>query len=81
MAVEAQSAVALRSSGSTTMPDPRRSLMIWVGAWSGVVGVVVYNLALLDEMLLTNRILLAIDTTLLMIWLLVLLLDNPGGQP
>lgn len=80
MAVEAQSAVTLRSSGST-MPDPRRSLMIWVGAWSGLVGVVVYNLAILDEMLLTNRILLAIDTTLMIAWALVLLLERPGGQP
>lgn len=81
MALKAQSAAAQWRTGSTTMPDPRRSLMIWVGAWSGVVGVVVYNLTVLDEMLLANRILLAIDTTLLIAWILILLLERPDGQP
>ncbi|SDO59547.1 hypothetical protein SAMN05216360_12919 [Methylobacterium phyllostachyos] len=80
MAGEAQSAVTLRRTGSTTMPDPRSSRMIWIGAWGALFGAVVYSLAQTDEMLPINRILFGVDSTLMLIWLLVILFDGPGRQ-
>jgi hypothetical protein len=55
--------------------------MAWIGAWSGLFGVVVYSLIQPDEMLPINRLLFGIDSTLMLIWLLVILYDRPGGQP
>ncbi|MCJ2054173.1 hypothetical protein [Methylobacterium sp. J-070] len=63
-----------------TMPDPRSSRLAWIGAWGGLVGVVVYSLVQTDEMLPINRILFGITSTLMLIWLLVILFDGPGGQ-
>ncbi len=63
------------------MLDPRKSLMMWTAAWSGITGIVVYNLAQPGEMLPINRFLLAIDATLMIAWLLVLLLEEPGRRP
>jgi hypothetical protein len=64
----------------TSMPNPRHSLMGWIGAVSGFVGAFIYNLARSDEMLPINRALLAIVASLLMLWVLILLLDKPRGQ-
>jgi hypothetical protein len=54
--------------------------MAWIGAWSGLFGVVIYNLVQADEMLPINRILFGIVSTLLLVWLLILLFDGPGRQ-
>ena len=62
------------------MPDPRSSRMAWISAWSGLFGVVIYNLVQADEMLPINRILFGIVSTLLLVWLLILLFDGPGRQ-
>lgn len=75
-----QSACVQHRTGSTTMPDPRRPLMAWIGAWSGTFGVVAYGVAQTEEMLPINRVLLGIDSTLMLIWLLVVLFDKPDGQ-
>ena len=69
-----------RQPGATTMPDPRRSRMAWIGAWGGLFGVVIYSLAQFDEMLPINRILFGINSTLMLIWLLVILFDGSGRQ-
>jgi len=53
--------------------------MGWIGAMSGFVGALIYNLTPSDEMLTINRALLAIVATLLMAWILILLLDKPKG--
>ena len=80
MAVEAQNADTPRRTRSTTMPDPRSSRMAWIGAWGGLFGVAIYSLAQADEMLPINRILFGITSTLMLIWLLVILFDGPGRQ-
>lgn len=80
MAGEAQSAVTLRQTGTITMPDPRSSRLLWIGALGGLFGVAIFSLAQLDEMLPVNRILFGIDSTLMLIWLLVILFDGPGKQ-
>lgn len=77
---EVQSAHDQLRTGTTTMPDPRSSRIAWIGAWGGLFGVVVYSLVQADEMLPINRILFGITSTLLLIWLLVILYDGPGGQ-
>lgn len=79
--MKAQSAIARRQSGSAMISDPRPPLMIWIGAWSGGVGVAVYNLAQPAGMLPINRILLATDATLMIAWFLILLLVRPGRRP
>jgi hypothetical protein len=71
---------AQRQIGPTSMPNPRHSLMGWIGAMSGFVGAFIYNLAPSDEMLPINRVLLGIVATLLMLWALILLLDKPRGR-
>ena len=70
-----------RQIGPTSMPDPRSSLMMWIGAWGGIAGVVVYNLAQSGEMLPVNRFLLAVDANLMITWLLILAFEKPGGRP
>ena len=80
MAGKAQNAITLRRTGSTTMPDPRNSRMTWIGAWGGLFGVAIYSLAQADEMLPINRVLFGITSTLMLIWLLVILFDGPGRQ-
>ncbi|WP_267427654.1 hypothetical protein [Methylobacterium sp. GC_Met_2] len=47
----------------------------------GLFGVVIFSLAQLDEMLPINRILFGINSTLMLIWLFVILFDGPGRQP
>ncbi|MCJ2021937.1 hypothetical protein MKK84_31810 [Methylobacterium sp. E-065] len=54
--------------------------MAWIGVWGGLFGVVVYSLAQFDEMLPINRLLFGITSTLMLIWLLVILFDGRGGQ-
>lgn len=76
----AQSAVILRRTGTTTMPDPRSSRMAWIGAWGGLFGLVIYGLAQHEEMLPINRVLFGVNSTLMLIWLLVILFDGPGRQ-
>ena len=78
--MKAQSAITPRRTGSTTMPDPRSSRMAWIGASSGLFGTAIYNLAQSDGMLPINRVLFGIDTTLMMIWILVLFYDGSGGR-
>lgn len=80
LATKAQSTATLRRTGSTTMPDPRSSHMAWIGAWGGLFGVVIYSLVQADQMLPINRLLLGINSTLMLIWLLIILFDGPGGQ-
>ena len=62
------------------MPDPRSSRMAWIGAWGGLFGVMIYSLVQAGEMLPVNRILFGIVSTLLLIWLLIMLFDGPGRQ-
>ena len=80
-AMKAQGVVTQRQGSSMRTPNPRSSSMAWIGAWSGLFGVVVYSLVQPDEMLPINRLLFGIDSTLMLIWLLVILYDRPGGQP
>ncbi|MGH1592373.1 hypothetical protein ACRBEV_33180 (plasmid) [Methylobacterium phyllosphaerae] len=54
--------------------------MAWIGAWGGLFGVVIYSLVQADQMLPINRLLLGINSTLMLIWLLIILFDGPGGQ-
>lgn len=54
--------------------------MMWIGAGSGVVGVLIYSFAQAGEMLPINRALLAIIGALMMIWLLVVLLTSREGR-
>lgn len=69
-----------RQLGPTSMSDPRNSLMMWIGAGSGLVGVLIYSFAQAGEMLPINRALLAIIGALMMIWLLVVLLISREGR-
>lgn len=78
--LEVHSAVAQRRTGSMRTPNSRRSRLLWIGALGGLFGVIIFSLAQLDEMLPINRILFGIDSTLMLIWLLVILFDGPGRQ-
>ena len=76
---EGDSGARAPATGPIQMSGPRNSLMMWIGVWSGMTGVVIYNVAQPREMLPVNRLLLAIDTSLMIAWLLVFLLDEPSG--
>lgn len=51
--------------------DSRSRLLGWIGAFGGLMGLAVLNLAPLDDLLPINQTLFALDCTLLVIWLLV----------
>lgn len=79
-AIRAQNETTQRRTGSTTMPDPRSTRAAWIGGWGGVFGGMIYNLAQTAEMLPINRLLLGINSTLLLMWFLALLSDDRGGR-
>lgn len=66
--------------GAQTM-DLSGPLLIWIGAFSGLVGFLVFSLSPMDGTLAANRVLLAGVCALLTGWLVVYVLKRWGERP
>lgn len=53
----------------------------WIGVVAGIIGIIVLNVAPVEEMLPVNRMLFAWICTLMMGWLLVSLIGPWGNRP
>ncbi|MCJ2023949.1 hypothetical protein [Methylobacterium sp. J-067] len=73
--------IAPQRIAPTVRAGPQYALLVWIATWCAIIGTVWNALARSQEMLWVNRLLFAMDTVLMLAWLVAIILEKSDEEP